>query len=93
MPNELQYTGMNGSIVDAELRDKLQTAYLKATPVCVYADGLDVMDDVGGLYGYERFLQTINSNRSEDEEEKEDMLVWARSMGWTGRMKKPEMML
>lgn len=54
------------------------------------ADGLDVMDDVGGIYGYIEFLKTINGK---DLEEKADMLTWAKGMGWTGRKKKPENIL
>jgi len=91
--NELQYTCRDGSKADPELREKLQTVYLKGQPICVQADGLNVMDDVGGLYGYQRFLEEINSNDPEDEEERENTKIWARGMGWTGRKKKPESIL
>ncbi len=91
--NSLQYTDRNGNTVDDELREKLQTVYLKGHPVCVLADGLNVMDDVGGLYGYQRFLQTINSKDPGDADEKESMKEWAKGMGWTGRKTKPENIL
>jgi len=87
---DLQYTDLKGYKVDSELREKLQTVYLKEHPICVMADGLNVMDDVGGLYGYQEFLQTINGK---DAEEKERMKQWAKSMGWTGRKVKPENIL
>lgn len=57
-------------------------------PVCTAADGLPVMDDVGGIHGYCAFLA--------GEDQYEDVLEscdWARSVGWTGRMSKPENML
>ena len=39
------------------------------------------------------FLEEINSNDPDDEEERENTKVWARGMGWTGRKKKPESIL
>ena len=60
-------------------------------PVCVGADGLPVMDDVGGVGGYADFLRLIHY--SADQDEKENAREWARSVGWTGRMIKPENML
>lgn len=90
---DLQYVDRSGVKVDPALREKLQTVYLKGQPICVLADGLNVMDDVGGLYGYQRFLEEINSNDPDGEEEKESSMVWARGMGWTGRKKKPESIL
>ncbi len=57
-------------------------------PVCTAADGLPVMDDVGGIHGYCAFL--AGEDQYEDVGESRD---WARSIGWTGRMSKPENML
>ncbi|MCR5650066.1 MAG: hypothetical protein K6F86_02655 [Lachnospiraceae bacterium] len=91
--HSLQYTDRNGNKVDDELREKLQTVYLKMQPICVLADGLNVMDDVGGLYGYQEFLRTINSKDPDDADEKEQMKTWAKGMGWTGRKTKPENIL
>ena len=90
---DIQYTSRSGEPVDEELREKLQTAYIKWIPVCVKVDGLNVMDDVGGLYGFEEFLRTINSDDPDDEEEKASSKLWARGMGWTGRKTKPENIL
>lgn len=58
--------------------------------MCVAADGLKVVDDCGGLHGYLNMLRTINGD---DKEESNDMKVWARGLGWTGRKSKPENML
>lgn len=51
------------------------------------------VDDVGGLYGYQEFLRTINSKDPDDTDEKESMKQWAKGMGWTGRKTKPENIL
>lgn len=91
--DKLQYTDWCGNIVNDDLRQKLQTVYINCIPVCVMADGLNVMDDVGGLYGFQEFLQTLNSDDPEEQEEKADMKTWARGRGWTGRRIKPENIL
>lgn len=59
-------------------------------PVCIAADGLPVMDDVGGIRGYIEFLDTLHHGTPE---ERQNSREWARSMGWTGRMKQPENIL
>jgi len=82
-----------GDKVSPDLIEKLQKVVLDMEPVCVMADGLNVMDDVGGLHGYFELLRTVNSKRPEDLEEKENLRQWARDMGWTGRKSKAENML
>ena len=50
--------------------------------------GIELVDDVGGIYGFCRMLQTIyetDTGIEEDREERESMLGWADMMGWTGR--------
>lgn len=59
-------------------------------PVCVDADALPLCDDVGGIHGFCDMLAVLHGN---DPEEKESMKEWARYMGWTGRMVKPENIL
>ena len=90
---DVEYTSLHGNQIDAELRENLHLAYREFKPICVSADGLNVMDDVGGLFGYQRFLKTINSKRNEDIEEREDMRSWAKGMGWTGRKTQPKNIL
>jgi hypothetical protein len=51
---------------------------------------MNVVDDCGGIYGFLRMLRTINGK---DKDEARNMKEWARSLGWTGRMYKPENML
>ena len=49
-----------------------------------------LVDAVGGVGGFCEFLETINGDNPE---EKKSYKTWARSLGWTGRMPKPENML
>lgn len=50
----------SGTEVADNLRELLQRVYLKHEPVCVLADGLNVLDDMGGIWGYYDFLTVIN---------------------------------
>lgn len=59
-------------------------------PRCICKDGLNVLDDVGGMWGYRDFLVTIHEG---SEEEQEEMREWARYLGWTGRNVSPKKML
>lgn len=76
--------------VSEELRAQLAVVDVKKMPVCTKADGLNVMDDVGGISGLLDFYRIINC---EDPDEKAEMREWARGLGWTGRMSKPEKMV
>ena len=59
-------------------------------PRCICKDGLNVLDDVGGMWGYRDFLVTIHEG---SEEEQDEMREWARYLGWTGRNANPKNML
>lgn len=83
------YDGQNQR-VRGELRTSVATAIMNWRPVCVSADGLCVMDDVGGIPGYCEFLRDIHELPDDEAEQRKD---WARSMGWTGRRVKPEQIL
>lgn len=76
--------------VAEDLESVLAEISAKERPVCVAADGLNVVDDCGGLYGYLDMLRTINGD---DKEEADSMKEWARGLGWTGRKSKPGNML
>ena len=65
----------------------INNVYLNHAPVCIEADGLPLLDDVGGIYGYIDFLNKVHY--SESEEERAEIKEWARSLGWTGRVSKP----
>ena len=59
-------------------------------PECIAVDGMPVMDDVGGPYGYINFLQELHEG---DPDEREENKIWAKGMGWTGRMPKAKSVL
>jgi len=48
------------------------------------------VEDVGGIGGFFKFLQTIHG---EDEEEAAGMRQWARSLGWKEVRPRPEGLL
>ena len=82
---------INCETVNGESKDKLESVIAHYMPICIESDGLPVMDDVGGVGGYCRFLEDLCGKRSgEDVEELRD---WAGMQGWTGRINKPEKML
>ena len=60
----------------------------KHRPLCIAKDGIELVDDVGGIHGFCEMLETIYECDFYDEEavkERESMLNWAQMMGWTGR--------
>lgn len=70
--------------------DVLREIARKKTPICIRVDGLSVLDDVGGIYGFIDMLKTIHGN---DFEKADEMREWAKTQGWTGRATKPINML
>ena len=82
--SNLEFIDWNGEMV-RDIRDVLRMVYCEKTPVCVMTDGLNVMDDVGGIHGFYDFLKLMASSDPEDQVEKEEYRSWARMMGWTGR--------
>ena len=61
-------------------------------PLCIAIDGLPVCDDVGGPHGYTEMLNSLHGTPSDTYEynDAESTRDWARMMGWTGRMPKPD---
>ena len=51
-------------------------------PVCIYRRGMNVLDDVGGLAGFARFLEKLYGARPDetlvDEDSAESWLTWAK---------------
>lgn len=67
--NEMaKQVGENGAVffnkdcgyVDGNLYDLVMIAWGLEKPTCIAKDGLDVLDDVGGVGGYIRFLQKLH---------------------------------
>ena len=68
----------------------------KHRPICIDKDGIELVDDVGGIGGFCRMLRTIyeaDIYNDEDMQEREEMLGWAEMMGWTGRRISPKQTL
>ena len=70
----------NNLIGTEELKEAENSVIDKHMPVCIYKEGLSVLDDVGGLSGFAGFLGTIYEGT--DKEEATDSRKWARSQGW-----------
>lgn len=71
---------LGGRVTKVKLELARETVLTKHKPVCLARDGLDVMDDVGGLSGFASFRRAINE--PDDKEEAADFRRWARHMGW-----------
>ena len=68
----------------------------KHRPFCIEKDGIELVDDVGGIRGFCKMLQTIYDVPWNDEEgmnERDRMISWAEMMGWTGRKINPKQTL
>lgn len=79
------------SLVDSSDATLEQVKQVQAEkPVCVARDGINIMDDVGGVYGYCEFLEQLHEG---EPEEREQLRQWARIFAWTGRAVKPEKIL
>lgn len=86
---------INGEIPEIET-ENLEMVTEKHRPVCVEKDGIELIDDVGGIGGFCRMLQTIYEvpwNDEEGMEERDSMIGWAEMMGWTGRRISPKQTL
>lgn len=88
------FVNSQGEEVDDEFLKTVCQVLFEGAPLCLEADGLPVMDDVGGVYGYCEFLKGIhgkeNNGPYDDPKESKE---WARALGWTGRMSKPKNIL
>ena len=82
----------SGRLTMEELEEAVHTLYSKYRPVCIGQDGYNLMDDVGGIGGYLRFLRSVFRDADMDDddgyifgeyENKRESLAWARMMGWT----------
>ena len=89
------WKGMNGEEAYISV-DYLEEIIAKHRPICVEKDGIELVDDVGGIGGFCRMLQIIyetDINNEEGMEERDSMLGWADMMGWAGRRISPKQTL
>ena len=87
---EMCVYNIRGEYIEGEEAGDIVKVMMYDKPECVAVDGLPVMDDVGGPYGYISFLQELHEGEPEEREENKS---WARGMGWTGRMPKAKSVL
>lgn len=87
---KILYVDAFGREVTGEFLNRLKEIQRKEKPVCIAWDGINLVDDVGGIHGFCSFLQEIHGNDPENKKLNKD---WARSLGWTGKMSKPENIL
>lgn len=62
----------------------------KLCPVCVEKDGIELVDNVGGISGFCYMLEQIYDKQKQEEDSRFNKLSWAKMMGWTGRYISPE---
>lgn len=89
------WKGENGRVED-NLVDTLEDVIVNHRPICVEKDGIELVDDVGGIGGFCEMLKTIyeaDIYNDEDMEERDRILGWAEMMGWTGRRISPKQTL
>ncbi len=87
-----QFISSEGLLIAADNDDFYEILYGKPIE-CVDAEGLSVLDDVGGIYGYCEFLKGVHGVGEDPYEDKDETRAWGKSLGWTGRMTRPENML
>jgi len=87
-----------GRVTQEDLDKAISKVYETYRPVCIAADGLPLVDDVGGISGYIRFLRAIHPTEEKEYwgkenvpdnwsfESKAESLAWARSLGWKSKV-------
>lgn len=84
---EVQWRSETGKVSEVPYKtlEEVQNFY---RPVCIGKDGIELLDDVGGIYGFCDMLRTIYGcipNNDWEQGERERTIGWAGMMGWTGR--------
>ena len=67
-----------------EIENHPEVAVLEK-PLCIAADGLDVLENIGGVSGFCKFLTALNSNTSRIKSSAQEI---AHTYGWTGKNRK-----
>ena len=104
----VQYWGkeVNAAEVSEQVKkiwtDEMKKVYETWRPVCIAADGLPLVEDVGGLHGYTALLRAIHPTEersywAEHPEEqrpdngpyetKQESLAWAKGLGWKDKVR------
>lgn len=69
--------------VDIKETKTVQEFCIKQKPVCVASDGLNLFDDAGGVKGFAKFLETLNTTTRKDV--LEEILETPKMYGWTAK--------
>ena len=86
---------INGATPDVSANN-LQEVTAKHRPICIQKDGIELVDDVGGIQGFCEMLKTLcefNVSSEESMEVWENIAGWAHMMGWSGRDISPKQTL
>lgn len=84
----------NGEIIEGVLAEQIKIMITNNRPLCIAADGLPVLDDVGGVFGYCEMLLALHGKENRGAfDNAESAKEWSSGMGWFGRMNKPEKIL
>ncbi len=90
MAAAVRFWDSKGEEAASEMREKLAGVYMNYKPLCIASDGMNVLDDCGGVSGFADMLKVIYGR---DKDESTERRAWANSLGWTGRRTAPENML
>ena len=76
--------------VAPQYADAVSKSSKENRPICIATDGVNVLDNVGGVNGFCDFLADINTEGSKDYE---DAMAFARIAGWKGTKPGPKALL
>ncbi len=71
------------NVVETAERKIVQKVCYDQKPICVASDGLNLFDDAGGLRGFAKFLETLNTTKRKDV--LEEILETPEMYGWTAK--------
>ena len=91
MTEDGQVCDMNGRSPAGDEEENVAFCIQKEAPRCLAADGMSLLDDVGGPRGFCEMLRTINDLSCP--EENHEMRDWAYGMGWSERRRPVKRML
>jgi hypothetical protein len=89
-PEDSVYLDKDGKKIRGALYRAVRRAEMEKMPSCIAAEGLPLVEDVGGIQGYFDFIRNIYRG---DEEMASSLREWARGLGWKGIVGKPENIL
>lgn len=89
-PEDSVYLDKDGKKIRGALYRAVRRAEMEKMPFCISAEGLPLVEDVGGIQGYFDFIRNIYRG---DEEMASSLREWARGLGWKGIVGKPENIL